>query len=71
VAELKILKANVAAMEAPVGAKKDEKPAEGGKKGKAKPVAKKDKAPEVVKVPPTQYEILMQIGIPESDIPQF
>jgi hypothetical protein len=68
VAELKICKANVAAMEAPAGAK-DEKPAEGGKKGKAKPVAKKDKAPEVVKVPPTQYEILLQIGIPESDIP--
>ena len=72
VAELKLRKANVAAMEAPAGAKeekKDEKPAEGGKKGKAKPVAKKDKVPEVVKVPPTQYEILMQIGIPESDIP--
>ena len=52
--------------------KKEEKPAEGGKKGKAKGgAAKKEKAPEVVKVPPTQYEILMQIGIPESDIPKF
>lgn len=42
--------------------KKDDK--KGGKKG-----GKKDKPVEVKKVPPTQYEILMQIGIPESDIP--
>jgi hypothetical protein len=68
VAQLKFRKANLAAMEAPAGAK-EEKPAEGGKKGKAKAGAKKDKVPEVVKVPPTQYEILLQIGIPESDIP--
>mmetsp|Transcript_6261 Transcript_6261/g.10190 ORF Transcript_6261/g.10190 Transcript_6261/m.10190 type:complete len:204 (+) Transcript_6261:91-702(+) len=50
--------------------KKEEKPAE--KKGKAKGGdKKKEKAPEVVKVPPTQYEILMQIGIPETEIPKF
>ena len=49
----------------------EEKPAEvpkGGKKGKAKADDKKEKA---VVVPPTQYEILMQVGIPEADIPAF
>ena len=56
--------------------KKVEQPAaeeaKGGKKGKAKGGdKKKDKAPEVVKVPPTQYEILMQIGISEEEIPKF
>lgn len=44
--------------------KKEEK-----KGGKAKPGDKKAEA--VVKVPPTQYEILMQIGIEESEIPKF
>ena len=54
-----------AAPPAPV-AKVEEK--KGGKGGKAD---KKAAAPAVVKVPPTQYEILMQIGIPESEIPEF
>jgi len=59
--------------EAPVvEEKKEEQIPKGGKQGKAKGGDKKDaKAPAVVKVPPTQYEILMQIGIPESDIPKF
>lgn len=50
----------------------EEKQAEipkGGKKGKAKPGDAKQKAPP--RVPPTQYEILMQVGVPESEIPQF
>ena len=56
--------------------KKGAKPAEevkgSDKKGKAKGGdKKKDKAPEEVKVPPTQYEILMQIGISEDEIPKF
>jgi leucyl-tRNA synthetase len=41
----------------------------GGKKGKdAKKAAK---APAVKRVPPTQYEILLQVGIPEDEIPKF
>jgi len=40
------------------------------KKGKAAG-GKKEKAPIVKRVPPTQYEILLQVGIPESDIPAF
>lgn len=42
----------------------------GGKKGKA-PAGKKEKAPVVKKIPPTQYEILMQVGISEEEIPKF
>jgi leucyl-tRNA synthetase len=45
---------------------------QGGKKGKAKGGdKKKEDKPKVMKVPPTQYEILMQVGIPEEDIPLF
>lgn len=52
---------------------KDEKIPEGGKKGKAKGDGKKKakKEDEVEKVPPTQYEILMQVGISEEEIPKF
>jgi leucyl-tRNA synthetase len=42
----------------------------GGKKGKPK-AGDKDKKAEAPRVPLTQYEILMQIGIPEEDIPEF
>lgn len=55
-------------------APKVEEPKPEEKKGdgkKDKKGGKKDKPVEVKKVPPTQYEILMQLGIPESDIPQF
>lgn len=43
---------------------------EENKKGdkKAKGADLKKEAP---KVPPTQYELLMQIGVPEADIPKF
>ena len=42
------------------------------KKGKAKGGDKKAAAaPVVAKVPPTQYEILLQIGISETEIPKF
>lgn len=51
---------------APAAPAKEEK--KGGKGGKDK---KAPSAPAVVKVPPTQYEILMQIGIAESEIPKF
>ena len=51
----------------PAPAKVEEKKG-GAKGGKGD---KKAAAPAVVKVPPTQYEILMQIGIPESEIPEF
>jgi len=46
---------------------------QGGKKGKAKGGAKKKEkeAPKAKKVPPTQYEILVQIGISEEEIPKF
>lgn len=55
---------------APVEEKKAEAPVpKGGKKGKAKPGDKK--APAVKRVPPTQYEILLQVGIPEEEIPKF
>ena len=50
--------------------KKEEAVPKGGKKGKAAG-GKKEKAPVVKRVPPTQYEILLQVGIPESDIPAF
>lgn len=50
--------------------KKAEEPADkGGKKGKAKPTDAKK--PTTQRVAPTQYEILMQIGISEADIPAF
>ena len=39
------------------------------KKGKGKPGDKK--APAVKRVPPTQYEILLQVGIPEEEVPKF
>lgn len=39
------------------------KDAKGGKKGKAAA------APKVEFVPPTQYEILLKLGIPEEEIP--
>lgn len=56
------------AVEAPkVEEKKEE--VKGGKKGKAKPSDKKDD--KVATVPPTQYEILMQVGISEEEIPKF
>ena len=42
--------------------------AKDAKKGKAKGGEKKKEAP---RVPPTQYEILMQLGIPETTIPEF
>jgi len=41
------------------------------KKGKPKGNEKKAAAPVVERVPPTQYEILMQIGITEEEIPKF
>ena len=41
------------------------------KKGKAKPGDKKDKPKPVETVPLTQYEILMQVGISEEEIPKF
>jgi leucyl-tRNA synthetase len=41
----------------------------GGKKGKAKATDKKEVKEE--RVPPTQYEILLQIGISEDEIPKF
>jgi len=52
--------------------KVEEKPAakDAPKKGKAKGDDKKG-PPKVQKAPPTQYEILMQIGIKEEDIPAF
>ena len=50
--------------------KKSDAKADDKKGGKDKK-GKKKKPVEVKKVPPTQYEILMQIGIPEDDIPQF
>lgn len=61
---------------APVEEEKKEEKVEapvpkGGKKGKAKPGDKKDKAPAVKRVPPTQYEILLQVGIAEEEIPKF
>ena len=62
------------AVEAPKVEEKGPEDAKGGakgdKKGKGKPADAK-KAPKVKKVPPTQYEILMQVGIPEEDIPAF
>lgn len=52
--------------------KKDEAAVpKGGKAGKKPAGGKKDKAPVVKKVPPTQYEILMQVGISEEEIPKF
>ena len=58
---------------AKVEEKVEEKPAEvvpkGGKKGKAKPSDAKKAV--VARVPPTQYEILLQVGISEEDIPAF
>jgi leucyl-tRNA synthetase len=59
--------------EAPkVEAPKPEEPkADDAKKGGKAGKAKKEKVVEVKKVPPTQYEILLQIGIPEEDIPLF
>lgn len=49
-----------------------EAPKADDKKGKPKGgEKKKDAAPVVQKVPPTQYEILMQIGIEESEIAKF
>ena len=56
---------------APVEEEKKEEVPKGGKKGKAKPGEKKPAGPKVEKVPPTQYEILMQLGIDEADIPSF
>jgi leucyl-tRNA synthetase len=41
------------------------------KKGKPKGNEKKAVVAAVEKVPPTQYEILMQIGISEEEIPKF
>lgn len=57
-------------MKAPVVEEKKDEAAvpKGGKKGK-KTDAKK--APVVKKTPPTQYEILMQVGISEEEIPKF
>jgi hypothetical protein len=60
-------------VKAPVVEEKKEEAAvpKGGKAGKKPAGGKKDKAPVVKKVPPTQYEILMQVGIPETEIPKF
>jgi hypothetical protein len=57
-------------VKAPVVEEKKEEAAvpKGGKIGK-KTDAKK--APVVKKTPPTQYEILMQVGISEEEIPKF
>lgn len=58
----------------PVAPKEEEKKSDAkadDKKGGKDKKGKKEKPVEVKKVPPTQYEILMQIGIPEDDIPQF
>ena len=54
---------------APAAPKDSAKPEE--KKGKPKGNEKKAAAPVVERVPPTQYEILMQIGITEEEIPKF
>jgi len=47
---------------------KKEEPKEAKKGGKGKKGAKPE---PVKKVPPTQYEILLQVGIPEDEIPKF
>ena len=55
-----------AAPPAPAPKAEEKKVAKGGKENKKGPAA-----PAVVKVPPTQYEILLQIGISEAEIPKF